>query len=230
MHLSKFLDFSDVYDSSKWRFLYFCRGRFRKIKITWVMLDLLSWNSSQIDYQRFRVEWCLNFDFLKSWFFDVLKLLIVIFLQSDIGSKYFFQKSKIPLNLCKNTKFHIIRSTRSVWNRRQQNMKYMWSHGIIIKIKCLNPNFEHLPPFSTFNVDAEIVIFSFTEVLSSDFSSTKHSCSKLFSEWSCFNTWLSCFKILWLNKPLSFCCIPTIGCKLVLFTDTRNGSVMVRSI
>ena len=134
MHLCKFLDFSDVYDSSKWRFLYVCRGRFRKIKITWVMLDLLSWNSSQIDYQRFRVEWFLHFDFLKSWFFDVLKLLIVIFLQSDIGSKYFFQKSKIPLDLCKNTKLQIIWSTRSVWNRRQQNMIYMWSHGIYLSI------------------------------------------------------------------------------------------------
>ena len=44
-------------------------------------------------------------------------------------SKYFFQKSKIPLDLCTNTKIQVIRIIGSVWNRRQQNMKYIWSLG-----------------------------------------------------------------------------------------------------
>ena len=44
-------------------------------------------------------------------------------------SKYFFQKSKIPLDLCTNTKFQMIRIIGSVWNRCEQNMKYIWSLG-----------------------------------------------------------------------------------------------------
>ena len=69
------------------------------------------------------------FNFRKVDFFDVFKYLIVIIRQSDMESKYFFQKSKIPLDLCTNTKFQMIRIIRSVWNRRQQNMKYIWSLG-----------------------------------------------------------------------------------------------------
>ena len=58
VHLCNFSAFPDDCDSSKRRFFYFCRGRFGKTKITWVILDIMSWNSQQIDCKWFHVDWC----------------------------------------------------------------------------------------------------------------------------------------------------------------------------
>ena len=54
----------------------------------------------------------------------------VIILQRLNFFENFCWLSKIPLELCWNTNFHRVWSLRSVWKWRQQNMKYVWSHGM----------------------------------------------------------------------------------------------------
>ena len=68
----------------------------------------------------------------KSW--KNLKKSFVIILQPSQFSILFFQKSKIPLKLCLNTKNHGFNPTRSDCNWSWHLMKLSWSHG--------RPNFD----------------------------------------------------------------------------------------
>ena len=63
----------------------------------------------------------------KSW--KNLKKSFVIILQPSQFSILFFQKSKIPLKLCWNTKNHGFNPTRSDCNWPWHLMKLCWSHG-----------------------------------------------------------------------------------------------------
>ena len=67
----------------------------------------------------------------KSW--KNLKKSFVIILQPSQFSILFFQKSKIPLKLCWNTKNHGFNPTRSDCNWPWHLMKLCWSHGRFLR-------------------------------------------------------------------------------------------------
>ena len=64
----------------------------------------------------------------KSW--KILKKSFVIILQRSHFSKWFFQKSKMPLKLCYYMKNQDFWWTRSRWNRHRHFIILCWTHGI----------------------------------------------------------------------------------------------------
>ena len=82
-----------------------------------------------------RASLCWIYRFIRVCVFIRISLLLsfTIFLcfSIQLATILYVSFSHEAPEKCKNTKFRIIWRTGNVWNRRQQNMKYIWSFGII---------------------------------------------------------------------------------------------------